>query len=1134
MTILATNLRNKLEKVVIEAREAAETGAKAALESMAVNHHEPYGHMTPDERKLRNRLRAHGRQLGDHYDSKKGTQTIDHLINECAYEHWHRMLFARFLAENDLLIEPEMGVPISLEECEELAKDQKIDPWVLSSRYAQQMLPQIFRPDDPVLQVTFAREHLLILERLLESLEPEVFTTSDAIGWVYQFWQSKKKDEVNRSGKKIGADELPAVTQLFTEDYMVEFLLHNTLGAWWSGKIGPIKANSEDEARAQVKLSARDGAPEISWTYLRFVQDETTKTWVPAAGTFQGWPKSASLIRLLDPCMGSGHFLVFAIPLLVRVRMNEEKLSLQASVVAVLRDNIYGLELDERCSQIAAFNVALTTWKLAGYQALPCLNLACSGLAPSATEAEWMALAGESDRLKRGMTRLYKLFKDAPLLGSLINPRLQGGDLIEADFHEIAPLLEKALTQETKDVTSHEMAVTAHGLAKAAEILAYQFTLVATNVPYLGRKKHDYILKDYCERIHPDAKADLATCFVERSLTFCAPSGSIALVTPQNWLSLGGYEKLRQCFLRADQWDFAVRLGPKAFQTPMWDFNILLIGITRCIPFASHFFSGFDVSELKTPTEKDSAVRSHNIVRLNQKAQLTNPDARVSVGEQTTGGTPFGDYVECYQGVVTGDLERFRIQFWEVQHHAETWRPFRTSISTMDKYDGLDSALLWEDGKGQLQEYATLTRDQLHDMHESGNRAWAKIGVAINRIAELRSTSYLGEIFDNNVAVAIPKNPSHLSALLAFCSSSEFHDLVRNLDQTLKVTNRTLIKVPFDLAYWQKVAAEKYHNGLPKPHSDNPTQWLFNGHPKGSEQPLHVAVARLLGYHWPRQTGSSFPDCPTLDSDGLESFADEDGIVCIPSIRGEDAAVERLRELLGDAYGNDWSPAKERELVTATQATDLDDWLRNSFFEQHCVLFHHRPFVWHIWDGRKRDGFHALVNYHRLAETGGKGRQLLEKLTYGYLGDWITLQKDGVKQGTGGADDRLATALELEKRLKAILEGEPPFDIFVRWKPIEKQPIGWEPDINDGVRLNIRPFMADDIPGGKRGAGILRWKPNIKWEKDRGKDVASAPWFDLGPQYGGHSGDRINDHHLTCEEKRKVREAMEKTKEKQT
>src|SRR5580704_12239647 len=130
--------------------------------------------------------------------------------------------------------------------------------------------------------------------------------------------------------------------------------------------------------------------------------------------------------------MGSGHFLVFALPLLARLRMEEEELSAQAAVVAVLKNNNFGLELDERCTQIAAFNIALTAWKLARYQALPPLHLACSGLAPRGSEDDWIALAGKDDRVRRGMTRLYGLFKDAPVLGSLINPRAQGGNLIEA------------------------------------------------------------------------------------------------------------------------------------------------------------------------------------------------------------------------------------------------------------------------------------------------------------------------------------------------------------------------------------------------------------------------------------------------------------------------------------------------------------------------------------------------------------------------------------------------------------------------------------------------------------------------------------------------------------------------------
>ena len=91
--------------------------------------------------------------------------------------------------------------------------------------------------------------------------------------------------------------------------------------------------------------------------------------------------------------------------------------------------------------------------------------------------------------------------------------------------------------------------------------------------------------------------------------------------------------------------------------------------------------------------------------------------------------------------------------------------------------------------------------------------------------------------------------------------------------------------------------------------------------------------------------------------------------------------------MLAAAFGDAWSEGVRTKLVAAAGSQSLDDWLRNHFFEQHCKLFHHRPFVWHIWDGRRRDGFHAFVSYHKLVEGDSKGRRLLESLTYSYLGD---------------------------------------------------------------------------------------------------------------------------------------------------
>lgn len=1127
MKELSPNLRKQLERTVVQARDVAEVGARAALEALAVHHHEPYGHMSSEQRNLRRRLRAHARQLGDRPDARSGGHGIDHLVHECAYEHWHGMLFARFLAENDLLIELEMGVAISLDECEELAKEEGVDKWVLAARFAHRMLPQVFRPDHPVFEAQLAREHRLKLERLVEDMPADVFTATESLGWVYQFWQTKKKSEVNTAANKIGADELPSVTQLFTEDYMVDFLLDNTLGAWRAGQVLAANprlaenATSEDELRKAVAL------PGCPWIYLRFIKGKD-ETWTPAAGTFDGWPKMAQELTCLDPCMGSGHFVVAMFERLVALRMAEEKLDESAAVAAVINDNLFGLELDPRCTQIGAFNLALAAWRRVGHRPLPAMNLACSGLAPNTREADWLKIAGDDEKLQRGMERLYRLFEKAAVLGSLINPRAGEGDLLEAGFHELQPLLEKALAQETKDDTAHEMAVTAHGLAKAAEILAGQFTLVATNVPFLGYREMESKLLDHVAKFFPAEKGDLGYCLWRRFHGFVENGQTTALVTLQHWLSLRSYTDMREALLSRFAVEIVAHLGTGAFETISGEkVNVTLTVATKSSEPMESEIHLFDAANSIQPNEKATSLREIDISVTSQKKQYANPDHRISFGALTE--LPrLSKYADCLAGIMNGDTPKFIRNFWEAPSKSELWTFLQSTVSSGTEIGGLENIILFDETNGHLREEASIRRIKLHNADERGNSVWGRLGVAISQMSSLPASRYFGNKYDSNVATIVPRKNEHLAAIWSFCSSKEFYATVRGIDRKLNVTNATFGKVPFDLAHWQKVAAEKYPHGLPKPFSSDPTQWLFNGQPKGADQPLHVAVARLLGYQWPRQTGSSFPDCPALGPDGLEKHVDADGIACLPSVRGERPAHERLLHLLEAAWGDEWSNNTLSKLLAEAGSNSLDDWLRNQFFEQHCKLFNHRPFIWHVWDGRKNDGFHALINYHKLAEGNGKGRRLLESLTYSYLGDWIARQQDGVKRGESGAEDRLAAALELQKRLVAIIEGEPPFDTFVRWKPIEEQPIGWEPDINDGVRLNIRPFMAQDISGGKKGAGILRAKPNIHWKKDRGKEPmreqAQFPWF---WNNGKFTGERVNDVHLTNDEKQKARERAE-------
>ena len=1117
MATLSKEYRRQLENTVLKARKEAERGAAAALESYGVAEAKLPGHLDEAGKVLRRKLRAHGRQVGD-VRRPDDSQEVEHLIHECAYEHWHRMLFARFLAENEFLIEPDSALDVDFAHCEEEAKRMSIDPWELAARFAQKMLPGIFRPDDPVLQLRLPAESRNRLTAMLASLPREVFLADDSLGWVYQFWQTEQKKKINKSEVPIGADELAPVTQLFTEDYMVEFLLHNTLGAWWTAK-----------RRAEGKSQP------ILFAYLRLKGDGT-----PAAGVFEGWPKTVKELRVLDPCMGSGHFPVFALVILVRMRMEEEGLSAAEACVAVLRDNLFGLELDPRCTQIAAFNLALAAWKLGGYQQELLLNLACSGLGLHAKKEEWLAIVKKSDsrglktdKLKAGMERLYQLFQQAPYLGSLINPRLLGGDFIMAEFHDLQPLLAKALQRETGDDSAHELALTAQGVAKAAEILAGRFTLVATNVPYLSRNKHAEPLQSYCNERYPRSRTDLATVFIERCVEFLSDACSAALVVPRIWMTYTAYyETLRQHLLARYGFDSIGLVGKSGFETIGGEVvDVALITISKRQPRPEHKILMLDVSSGANPQAKRAALLANQPAAVVQRNCLSNPGFTITERNQNK-TTLLAQSVGCKEGLSRGDTDRFDRQFWELPAvKIRQWQPLVNSSTCERIMSGMDLVFLWEDGKGAL----ALS----HGARVQGQAAWNRRGVFVSR-THLKACLSYGRIHAQNGVALVPKDKNLLLPVLEFCRSEEYRNGVQALNQKLIKPTGVMTKVPFDVERWQKIAAEKYPNGIPEPYSSDPTQWLFSGHPKDSDHPLQVAVARLVGYRWPRQTGSSFPDCPALPADGLEKHADSDGVVCFNQARDEAPAATRLRALMADAYGEEWSHAMERKLIAATgsKSDSLEDWLLHDFFAQHCATFYSRPFVWHIWDGRQ-DGFNVLVNYHKLAGPKEEGHRTLEALTYAYLGDWIARQKDGVAHDEAGADDRLAVAHELQGELKKISAGEPPYDLFIRWKPLHQQPIGWQPDINDGIRLNSRPFVVATLRLGRKGCGLFRAKPgnSVKWDRSTGTEIAGAredfPWLwkwdcktDDFKGKAKFDGIRWNDCHYSCARKRTTSKSM--------
>jgi len=643
-------------------------------------------------------------------------------------------------------------------------------------------------------------------------------------------------------------------------------------------------------------------------------------------------------------------------------------------------------------------------------------------------------------------------------------------------------------------------------LAKAAELLAGKYTWVVTNVPYLGRGAQCKILADFCEEHYPEGKNDLAMVFLDRCLEFCTTGGSTSIVLPQNWLFLPSYKNYREKLLKKEVWKLIARLGSGAFET----------------------ISGEVVKAILITLSRENADSSGGLFSINEKKvveqakQLDNPDARVALVELDNESF-LSELSSSIEGLSTGDGFHFIMKFWEFDSQKQNWVNFIQNADCITHYNGRSDLLWW--GNGKLKEFSAAHNFPSVEMN--GRKILGQKGVRVTQMSNLPCTIYSGEIFGKSAASIVPFNESDLPAIWCFLSDENYKKQVRKIDQKVYVSCGTLIKIPFNKEYWFNIAVEKYPNGLPQPYTNDPTQWIFHGHPCGSvvwdetakktadaglridDTVLHVAMARLLGYRWPAELDADMELAPQQRAwvnkcSELVAFADDDGIACIPAVRGERAAVERLQALLRAAYG---TSIDEDALLAACDCAGLtlETWLRDRFFEQHCKLFGHRPFIWQIWDGDPK-GFSALINYHTLTKAK------LERLTYTYLNEWINQQDAETKRNVAGAETRLVRARALQEKLKLIIKGEKPYDIFVRWKMLKEQPLGWEPDLNDGVRMNIRPFLI---------AEVLRYnkkpKLNISWDKDRGRDVESAPWFAV------HQGERINDWHTTLEEKMRAR-----------
>lgn len=566
----------------------------------------------------------------------------------------------------------------------------------------------------------------------------DVFTAPDAAGWAYQYWNTEEKDRVfenarpPKRAKIAGADIIPA-TCIYTEPYMVKFLVQNSLGAMWMGM------------RPASRLCD-------AWEY--FVRDADR---APVTN------KAVREITFLDPACGSGHFLIEAFDLFFEMYREERELRDPAAIcAAILEHNLFGIDIDERAVQIAAFALVMKAKEKATDFVPRRVNLVATNIRLPATKETLDAFLRkhpEDLQLRPALLAIFEGLAHADELGAL----LQLEEPVEKELRALrakyeaagSPAEQKALWAEFQkpiqgklpigvasyeewneralarirehfdaDARSSNLGAAFFGEAGAkgvslVDVLSRRYHVVAANPPYMGSKNMGPVLRKHVERHFAQGKGDLYAAFMLRCLELAVPSGRVAMVTQQSWMFQRSYsdlrameeEKLRKAprafrgVLRETTIETLAHLGPRAFAEIGGEVvNTTLFVFSRAAPRSQHRLTAFRVVGPKSPEEKDSILRAaiasiapamecdgrtHPAAsRPVQSRFLTVPQAplcywlRERFFELLAGRT-LNNVADVCQGLATADDPRFVRFTWEVPldewyraPRGRRWSPF--------------------------------------------------------------------------------------------------------------------------------------------------------------------------------------------------------------------------------------------------------------------------------------------------------------------------------------------------------------------------------------------------------------------------------------------------------------------------
>lgn len=838
------------------------------------------------------------------------TSSFEQTIDYIAYSWFNRLCAIRYMECKGLLdhgrrvlssADGSAGLPQILEECLDIdlpglnasrVAELKLDGNKDEELYRELLLAQCHALNQvmPLLfeQVSDESELLLpdnltktdsLIRDLVSSIPEEDWSDVQIIGWLYQFYISEKKDQV--IGKVVKSEDIPAATQLFTPNWIVKYLVQNSVGRlWlmaqpdstlaseWEYYIQP--AEQTDEVNAQLKQLID----------VRISEDGDTLN-----------PES---ITVLDPACGSGHILVEAYDCLKAIYLERGYRSRDIPRL-ILENNLYGIDIDTRAAQLASFALLMKAREddRRLFSNPPKLNIiALQDSQLERLDAFSQDLASTSIA-QADLKELLDLFEHASTFGSLIQ--------IPQAFAKKLPDLESKLNEalESGDIFAQQSAQELLPLVQQAKLLAKQYDAVIANPPYMGGKGMNTALKDFAKKKFPDSKSDLFAMFIERGFAWCKDSGFNSMVTMQSWMFLSSYEAMREKILQDRTIQTMAHLGARAFPEISGEVvqaTAFVMQGTYLNGFKPVFFRLVDTTQDSKEVELKAGLNRFDSTIQDDFKKIPGSPIAYWVGHTILDAfekiPSIDEYSIFKQGMATSDNERF-LRYWheinfrssdlscsnpsELAKSNAKWFPYNKGGSYRKWYGNNEYLVNWENDGQEMKDFTatlpqgTWVRLKSREYYCLPNITYS--GLSSGDFACRVSDS--GFLFDTKGSCIFTENYDDLLKLSALLNSKISQKFLDILCPTLDYSMVGVKKLPALLMSKTLDLVKEARNSARKDWDSYEISWDFTQNPILRTKQLNLEQAFNA---WQQQNADAVVEMKRLEEENNKLFIDAYGL----------------------------------------------------------------------------------------------------------------------------------------------------------------------------------------------------------------------------------------------------------------